>query len=114
MNPIVKDREIRGNGAKGRSHQECRVWIILGNFACRAFKSENFADDQLHALFGKLAHDALVVRIRNIFRERVFDIAAFRRSIQRLVDAADPLLLDRQGVNRGNLQFFCRCHTGGQ
>jgi hypothetical protein len=54
---------------------------------------------------GVLAHHALVVGVGDVLAEHVLDLAARHGGLQRLVDAADPLLLDRHGVDRGDLEL---------
>jgi hypothetical protein len=54
---------------------------------------------------GVLAHHALVVGVGDVLAEHVLDLAARLGGLQRLVDAADPLLLDRHGVDGGDLEL---------
>jgi hypothetical protein len=54
--------------------------------------------------FGVFAHDALIVIVRGVFGKHILDIAARDGGVGGLVDTADPLLLDRNGVDRRDLE----------
>ncbi|MCY1243938.1 hypothetical protein D9M72_569810 [compost metagenome] len=60
------------------------------------------------------AHDALVIVVRGVFRIDIVDIAAFLGGIGRLVDTADPLLLDRNGIDGRHLYRVRSEQTTGQ
>ena len=72
------------------------------------FHAKHLAQDQLVAAGGVLAHDALVVGVTDVFAGLVFDLAACFGGLQRLVDAADPLLFERHRVDRRDLELGLR------
>src|SRR6218665_198835 len=66
------------------------------------------ADDELVAAGGVFAQHALVIGVGDILAGPVVDLAARLRRFQRLVDAADPLLLERHRVDRRHAQLGLR------
>jgi hypothetical protein len=66
------------------------------------------------ALLRILAHHPLVVGVGDVFRELVFDLAPGDRRVQGLVDAADPLLFDRNRIDGGHLQPVLAGGDAGQ
>ena len=103
VDEVVEDGEVRLGRAEGRSHQEGDVGIVGGDAAGGALDAEGLADDQVVALLGIFAHDALIVGVGDILGIDIVDVAALLGGVERLVDAADPLLLDRDGVDGGDL-----------
>jgi hypothetical protein len=62
---------------------------------------------------GVLAHHAFVVGVADVLGGLVFDLAARFGRLQRLVDAAHPLLLEGHGVHRRHLQLGLRQRQAG-
>ncbi|MNI59698.1 hypothetical protein D3C73_1148740 [compost metagenome] len=103
LDVVVEHREVGLLRLARRPHQEGGLRVVLGHLAGGGFHREGLAHHQLVALLGVLAHDALVVGVGDVFRERVVDLATVARSRQRLVDARHPLLFDRHRIDGGNL-----------
>ena len=80
--------------------------IVLGDLARGPLDAEHLAHDELVAGLGILAHHPLVVGVGDVLGPVVGDLAARLGGLERLVDPADPLLLDRHGVDRGDLELW--------
>ncbi len=92
-----------------RAHQEGHVRVFGGHFAGLGLGAEDFADDQVIALFGIFPHHARIVGVGGVFRIGIGDVATILCRDGGDMDAADPLLLDRYGVDARDFQRF-----GGQ
>jgi hypothetical protein len=113
LDPVVEHREVLAGRAEGRAHQEGGTGKVAGDLARRAFDAEDFTDDQIVALLGIFAHHALIVGVGDVLGIDVLDLAAILGGVQRLVDPADPLLLDRHGVDGRDLDLaFDRLDLG--
>ena len=106
LDVIVEDREIGQCriGREARAHEIGGIGIIRRHLAGGLLDAEDLADDEAVAGLGIFPHHPVVVGIRDVLGEDVFDVPAFGRGIGGLVDAADPLLLHRDGIDRRHLQ----------
>jgi hypothetical protein len=110
LDVVVEDGEVGRLRLARRAHEERHLRVILGDLARRLLDRERLADDEGVALLRVFAQHALVVRVGHLLGEHVLDLAAVLGGVERLVDAAHPLLLDRYGVNRRDLDLVLRVH----
>jgi hypothetical protein len=106
LDVVVEHREVRRVvlGQEARAHQIGGFGIVARHLARGILDGEDFADDQVVAGFGIFAHDALIIIVRGVFGEHILDIAARDGGVGGLVDAADPLLFHRHGVDRRDFE----------
>jgi hypothetical protein len=105
LDVVVEDGEVGRDRLARRAEQEHRLREVLGDLARRRLDGERLADDELVATGRVLAHDALVVGVGDVLGRLVVDLAARLGGLQRLVDAAHPLLLERHRVDGGDLEL---------
>ena len=112
-------------GACGFSEEPRRNEVLgksLAHLARSCFHAEHVPDDELVAARCVFAHHAFEVGVGDVLRRLVFDLATCLGGLQRLVQAADPLLLEGRGVDPRDLEFGLReghagapcCHGDGQ
>ena len=96
---------------EGRAQQERGVRIVEHDLAGFLFHPEDLTDDQLYALFGIFAHHARIVGIGGVLGEGVGDLARRLGRFGGDMDAADPLLFDRHGIDAGDTDGLLRQKT---
>ena len=115
LDVVVKHAEVGRGGLAARAHQKGGLGEVFGHLACGGFHGKGLAHDELAAAGGVFAHHALVVGIAHVLAGLVFDLATRLRGLERLVQAAGPLLLEGHGVDTGDLEFgLGQCQAGGQ
>jgi hypothetical protein len=77
----------------------------LATLRAAASTANDSPDDQRVAAGRVFAHHPFVVGVGDVLGRLVFDLAARLGRIQRLVQAADPLLLEGHGVDSGDLEL---------
>ncbi|MNT10405.1 hypothetical protein D3C72_1452350 [compost metagenome] len=108
LDVVVEHREVGRLRLQRRAHEERHLGEVFRDLARRRFHPEHLAQDQLVAARGVLAHHALVVGIAHVLGRLVFDLPTCLGRLQRLVDAAHPLLLERHRVHGSHLELGLR------
>ena len=106
LNVVVEHRKVRVRGLvghEGRPQKEGHARIFGAHFAGFLLGAKDFADDELHALFAILAHHAGIVGVGHVFGVDVVNGACRLGGFGGLMDAADPLLLDRNRIDARHL-----------
>src|SRR5690606_7180806 len=114
VNEVVEGGEVGFHRRQGRAHEEGNLGIVGGDGASPLFDTKGLTDHQRNALFGIFAHDALIVGIGDVLGIDVVDFATLFGSDERVVQAAGPLLLDRNGPDGGDLGDVLRPGGAGE
>ena len=103
VDEIVEHSEIRLRRPEGRAHEISDFREVGRDAASRALDSKGLADDEVAAFGRELAHHPLIIGVRGVLRPFIGDLAAIFGGVQRFMNAGHPLLLNRHGVDRRDL-----------
>ncbi len=95
--------KVRLGGSERGAHQIGGLRIVRRHLARRTLDGEHVADDQLGAFLRIVPDHPFIIGAADILGEDVGDVAPRLGGLQRLVDARDPRQLQRQRIDRRDL-----------